>query len=202
MKRKWVYFTNKWSLCFCLLFTTVMFTSLEIEICHLNMKCRDFFQLLMKNFSIHAEPSSTSINILCFSPHLLLLCLMRQSVNRGVLRKKNGNCWKDRRVKIVICLNIRILEWGLEANLLHFLLDLKIQQWGVSLSYCEIQSRPRTLPLKIYHFDCCGPAIDFDFSPQTILSWFHPLTVGRVGASLTAVIFLRGHLFNTWVNPY
>lgn len=30
---------------------TVMFTSLEIEICHLNIKYRErFFQLLMKNF--------------------------------------------------------------------------------------------------------------------------------------------------------
>lgn len=70
---------------------TVMFTSLEIEICHLNIKYRErFFQRLMKNFSLYAVPSSTSINILCFSLHLLLLCLMSLSVNRSILRKKKG----------------------------------------------------------------------------------------------------------------
>ena len=70
---------------------TIMSTSLEIEICHLNIKYRErFFQLLMNNFSLHAVTSSTSINILCFSLRLLLLCLMRLSVNRGILRKKEG----------------------------------------------------------------------------------------------------------------
>lgn len=69
---------------------TIMSTSLEMEICHLNIKYRGLFQLLMNNFSLHAVTSSTSVNILCFSLRLLLLCVMRLSVNRGILRKKEG----------------------------------------------------------------------------------------------------------------
>lgn len=81
---------------------TILFISLEIEICHLNIKYRErFLQLLMKNFSVHAVLSSTSINILCFSLHLLLLCLMRLSVNRGILRKKEGIVEKTDMLKLL-----------------------------------------------------------------------------------------------------
>ena len=63
-----------------------MFTSLEIGICHLNIKYREgFFQLLMKNFSVPAVPSSTSVNILCFS---FAITLSDEAVCEQTYRKK------------------------------------------------------------------------------------------------------------------
>lgn len=47
------------------------------------------------------------------------------------------------------------------------------------------------------------PAIEFLISTtQTSLSWFHPLTGGRVLATTIIIIFLRKHLFNTWTIAY
>lgn len=47
------------------------------------------------------------------------------------------------------------------------------------------------------------PAIEFLISTtQTSLSWFHPLTGGRVLATTIIIIFLRKHLFNTWIIAY
>lgn len=47
------------------------------------------------------------------------------------------------------------------------------------------------------------PADEFlVFLPETILSWFIPLIVERVLANTIIIIFLREHLFNTWVIEY